>query len=142
MDFSCSGRPCRCGCGGCAREPSWRGSTSATYATLGSPGPTPITRWASPSGAVDRPDSSFIMPSRVSEESMDGMDGKTIAAAQVIEAQLNYLRPTDEAPYSYTYDPPPGVPARSGEIEPYTVPIRNGRVIADALSLDRDGILL
>ena len=42
------------------------------------------------------------------------METKTMAVADAIEAQLNYLVPTDETPYSYTYDPPPGVPARSG----------------------------
>jgi hypothetical protein len=70
------------------------------------------------------------------------MDGKTSSIAEVIEAQLNYLRPGDEAPYSYAYDPPAGVPPRFGGIEPHTVPIRNGRVIADLLSLDREGFQL
>ena len=70
------------------------------------------------------------------------MDGNRITAAEVIEAQLNYLRPSDETPYTYAYDPPPGVPARIGESEPHTVRIRNGRAIADQLSLDREGFLL
>ena len=70
------------------------------------------------------------------------MDGKTMTVAETIEAQLNYLVPTDQTPYSYTYDPPPGIPARSGESEPRTVTIRNGRAIADQLSLDREGFLL
>ena len=39
------------------------------------------------------------------------MEAKTTAVADAIEAQLNYLVPTDETPYSYTYDPPPGVAA-------------------------------
>jgi hypothetical protein len=70
------------------------------------------------------------------------METKTMAVADAIEAQLNYLVPTDETPYSYTYDPPPGVPARSGVSEPHTVTVRNGRAIAAELSLDREGFLL
>jgi hypothetical protein len=70
------------------------------------------------------------------------METKTMAVADAIEAQLDYLVPTDETPYSYTYDPPPGVPARSGVSEPHTVTVRNGRAIAAELSLDREGFLL
>jgi len=70
------------------------------------------------------------------------MDGKTTTVAAAIEAPLNYLAPTDETPYSYTYDPPPGVPARTGEIARHTVTIRNGRAIAGQLSLDREGFVL
>jgi hypothetical protein len=70
------------------------------------------------------------------------MDGKTMTVVDAIEAPLNYLVPTDETPYSYTYDPPPGVPARTGEIEQHRVTIRNGRAVAGELSLDREGFLL
>jgi hypothetical protein len=70
------------------------------------------------------------------------MEAKTTAVADAIEAQLNYLAPTDATPYSYTYDPPPSVPARSGVSEPHSVTVRNGRAIAAELSLDREGFLL
>lgn len=70
------------------------------------------------------------------------MQHDTPTLADEIEAPLNYLVPTDETPYSYTYEPPPGVPARTGEIDRRVVPIRNGRIIAGQLSLDREGFVL
>lgn len=70
------------------------------------------------------------------------MEHDTLTVAAEIEAPLNYLAPMDETPYSYTYEPPPGVPARTGEIDRRLVTIRNGRLIAGQLSLDREGFLL
>jgi len=61
-----------------------------------------------------------------------------------IEADLNYLRNTGQRPVNYTYDPPPGVPRNSGEVDTRRVPIRNARLASPAgdLSLDRSGFQL
>ena len=59
-----------------------------------------------------------------------------------IEAPMNYLVDTGEKPVSYTYEPPPGVPARSGKIVKQTVPIINGRPVVDQITLDNQGFML
>jgi len=59
-----------------------------------------------------------------------------------IEAPMNYLVDTGEKPVSYTYEPPPGVPARSGKIVKQTVPIVNGRPVVDQITLDNQGFML
>lgn len=57
-----------------------------------------------------------------------------------IKAPLNYMLPGEGVAYSYTYEPPPGVPARSGELDPRPVAIENGRRLAT--TLDREGFEL
>ena len=47
-----------------------------------------------------------------------------------------------EKPVSYNYEPPPGVPARTGRRDPHQITVRDGRAVADALSLDRQGFVL
>ncbi|MEI9992090.1 MAG: CmcJ/NvfI family oxidoreductase [Rhizomicrobium sp.] len=60
-----------------------------------------------------------------------------------VRATLNYLLRTDKKPYNYTFDPPPGVPARYGEVNAIdNVLIRDARPAADALSLDEQGFAL
>ncbi len=43
------------------------------------------------------------------------MDGMTRADLQGVVAPLNFMAPMAEKPYSYNYDPPPGVPVRNGQ---------------------------
>ena len=59
-----------------------------------------------------------------------------------IEAPMNYLVDTGEKPVSYTYEPPPGVASRSGQIVKRTVPIINGRPVVDQITLDDQGFML
>ncbi|HEV2649647.1 MAG TPA: CmcJ/NvfI family oxidoreductase [Rhizomicrobium sp.] len=57
-----------------------------------------------------------------------------------VRATLNYLFRTDRKPYSYTYEPPPGVPARYGEVNAVSgIIIRDARSSADQFSLDEQG---
>ncbi len=57
-----------------------------------------------------------------------------------VRATLNYLTRTEAKPYNYTFEPPPGVAPRSGEVNAVeNVLIRDGRSIAGALSLDEQG---
>lgn len=64
--------------------------------------------------------------------------------ATTIEAELNYLEFTGEKPVSYQYDPPPGVPKRSGVYRAHRVSIANARVAPPpgVLSIDRNGFEL
>jgi hypothetical protein len=59
-----------------------------------------------------------------------------------ITAKLNYLKPMTDKPVAYTYEPPPGVPWRTGENAPHAVEIRNARPVAAMLSLDRQGYVV
>src|SRR6202035_2147791 len=47
-----------------------------------------------------------------------------------------------EKPFSYNYDPPPGVPVRNGQMIEHKVTVRDARPVNDALSLDREGFVL
>jgi hypothetical protein len=61
-----------------------------------------------------------------------------------VQADLNYLRNTGKRPVNYTYEPPPGVPRNSGEVDTRRVTIRNARLVAPTgdLSLDSSGFQL
>jgi hypothetical protein len=52
-----------------------------------------------------------------------------------IEAVLNYTRNTGIRPVNCTFDPPPGLPRNSGEIDARTVKIYDARRVT-GLSLD------
>jgi hypothetical protein len=68
----------------------------------------------------------------------------TPASVTTIEAELNYLESNGERPVSYQYEPPPGVPKRSGVYRAHRVTISNARIAPPpgALSLDRNGFEL
>ncbi|MET1027099.1 MAG: CmcJ/NvfI family oxidoreductase [Dongiaceae bacterium] len=56
-----------------------------------------------------------------------------------VSASLTYLQPTGEKPYIYTFEPPPGVPERSGKFQSYDVEITNGRTARTNFTLDEHG---
>ncbi len=62
--------------------------------------------------------------------------------AAAVEAPLNFLKPMAERPVSYQYDPPPGVPVRTGQDEAHVVAINDARPLAASLSLDVEGFAL
>lgn len=62
--------------------------------------------------------------------------------AAAVEAPLQFLRPMAERPRSYQYDPPPGVPVRTGEYDTRVVTIEDARPLAATLSLDVEGFAL
>ncbi|HYM72863.1 MAG TPA: CmcJ/NvfI family oxidoreductase [Stellaceae bacterium] len=70
------------------------------------------------------------------------MDGLAQAKLQGIVAPLNFMVPMAEKPYSYNYDPPPGVPARNTENIEHNVTVHDARAVGAALSLDREGFVL
>ena len=59
-----------------------------------------------------------------------------------VEAVLNYIAPSAEKPWSYTFDPPAGVERISAKYESHTLAIRDLRPAAADLSLDEEGFLL
>jgi hypothetical protein len=62
--------------------------------------------------------------------------------AAAVEASLNFLRPMEGRPVSYQYDPPAGMPQRTGDDDAHAVTIRNARPFAAELSLDSQGFAL
>jgi hypothetical protein len=70
------------------------------------------------------------------------LEKPSAAALPYVEANLTYLvRPT-EKPVNYTFEPPPGIPQRSGTPDVHTVPIYDARAIASEFSVDREGFAL
>ncbi|MBL8380752.1 MAG: methyltransferase [Burkholderiales bacterium] len=59
-----------------------------------------------------------------------------------VYAGLNYLRPGQDRPVSYAFQPPPGLPWESAEYELRTVPIRDGRDAVGVPNVDREGFEL
>ena len=64
------------------------------------------------------------------------------AGIEVVNARLNYLAEAIPKPVNYAYDPPAGVPRRSGKYLERSVVVRNGREVLSELSLDINGFVL
>jgi hypothetical protein len=59
-----------------------------------------------------------------------------------VEAELSFIIADGRKPFSHQYDPPPGQPVRSHQYENRRVFIQDGRSVADAFSIDREGFAL
>ena len=70
------------------------------------------------------------------------MDGLVVADVKGVVAPINFTAPMAEKPYSYNYEPPPGVPVRNTREETHEVKILDARAVNDRLSLDREGFVL
>jgi len=70
------------------------------------------------------------------------MDGGKYWTLNQVQTAMSYAVPTGQKPVSYNYDPPPGVPRRSGQFADQTVAIRDARPLIPNLSLDREGFQL
>jgi len=66
---------------------------------------------------------------------------KQSAAAEFVEASLNYLVDTGEKPVTHTAKPGATPEQLAGNYEKRTVTIQNGRPIVDSFSLDREGFV-
>jgi hypothetical protein len=64
------------------------------------------------------------------------------AGIEVVNARLNYLADATPKPVNYDYDPPAGIPRRSGKYVEHSVAVRNGREVLSKLSLDTNGFVL
>jgi hypothetical protein len=65
-----------------------------------------------------------------------------LRALDGVRATINHLEPSQERPRAYQYEPPPGVPLRTGCYAPRPVFVRNGRLFDGRVSLDREGFVL
>src|SRR5260370_36157386 len=72
----------------------------------------------------------------------DLMDGLAVADLKGVVVQLNFTQPMAEKPYSYNYEPAPGVPPRNTREEAHQVKILDGRAVNDRSSLDHQGFVL
>ena len=70
------------------------------------------------------------------------MDGLAIAELKGVVAPVNFTAPMAEKPYSYNYEPPPGVPPRNTKEETHHLKVLDARAVNDQLSLDREGFVL
>lgn len=70
------------------------------------------------------------------------LDASVVDSLPSVEAVLNYLVPTAEKPYRYTYEPPAGVPLDNTIYAPHQFPIRDARQVAARVSLDEEGFAL
>src|SRR5687768_5298822 len=70
------------------------------------------------------------------------MTAQSRIAPGALEASLHFLRPMDGRPVAYQYDPPPGIPARTGTYDAHAVTIRDARPLGPFLSLDEEGFRL
>jgi len=70
------------------------------------------------------------------------IQGGISAGFEQIEVPMNYLVDTGEKPVSYMYEPPAGVPSRTGKIVKHTIGVINGRPVAASLTLDDQGFML
>ena len=71
-----------------------------------------------------------------------GLQETKIQSLPFVIGELNYLAPTEGKPRTYAFDPPPGEPKTTNLPEPHQVPILDARLIANQLSLDREGFAL
>lgn len=59
-----------------------------------------------------------------------------------VQAAMNYLVPGNDKPITYMYAQSSGASLRSGNFQPYTVWIHDGRPLQDEFSLDAQGLVL
>jgi hypothetical protein len=69
------------------------------------------------------------------------IDESAVDQSTDVAAVLNYTRNTGVRPVNYTFDPPPGVPRNSGDVDPRTVTIQDARRV-NGLALDVSGFEL
>src|ERR1700716_1061353 len=71
-----------------------------------------------------------------------GLQETKIESLPFVTAELKYPAPTPGKPRTYAFDPPPGEPKSTALPEPHQVPIFDARLIANSVSLDREGFAL
>jgi hypothetical protein len=75
----------------------------------------------------------------MSETKEPNMSTEMELSADHLEAPVNYFESTGEKPAVYLYEPPHGVPVRSGGSQKHLMRIYNGRSVLNDLTLDRQG---
>ena len=62
--------------------------------------------------------------------------------SETVEARVQYVIPTTTKPFSYEYEPPPGIPRRSAAFHDCRISIHDARQLAVRPSLDTQGFSL
>jgi len=70
------------------------------------------------------------------------MAGESLTKAHVVEAEFTYILPSAEKPMVHVYEPPPGVPLRTGRFEKHGRTVVDARPRAAQLSVDVEGFCL
>jgi len=70
------------------------------------------------------------------------MDGMAQQRLKGVVAPVNFMLPRAEKPYSYNYNPPPGVAPRNTENVEHSITVHDARAVEAGLSLDREGFVL
>jgi len=70
------------------------------------------------------------------------MDGMAQQRLKGVVAPVNFMLPMAEKPYSYNYNPPPGVAPRNTENVEHSITVHDARAVEAGLSLDREGFVL
>ena len=70
------------------------------------------------------------------------MDGDSLTKTHSVEAEFTYILPSTEKPMVHMYEPPPGVPLRTGRFEKRRHTVTDARPLAAQLSLDVEGFCL
>jgi hypothetical protein len=70
------------------------------------------------------------------------MNGDVLTALRSVQAEFNYIVPEAEKPFVYMYEPPAGMPARTGRLEKRARTVADARPLAAELSLDVEGFCL
>jgi hypothetical protein len=70
------------------------------------------------------------------------IDERTVERLNHVDTSMHYLEESAEKPYNYMYEPPAGVPARTGKYSPHPMRIYDGRAVCERLSLDTNGFML
>jgi hypothetical protein len=65
-----------------------------------------------------------------------------VADRDFVVAPINYFEYTGEKPVTYLYEPPAGIPARSGRTTRQLLTVHNGRPVLTGLTLDGQGFAL
>ena len=67
---------------------------------------------------------------------------EAMQAPDAVQAPLNFFVYEGEKPKIFIGDPKAGIPQRTGEFRWHTVPVADGRALADQFTLDREGFEL
>lgn len=64
---------------------------------------------------------------------------ESAATPDHVRGLLNYLKRMGARPSNYMYEPPAGVPLRTGRNEKHVMNVLDGRKVAEQLTLDKQG---
>ena len=73
------------------------------------------------------------------QQSVTRVDVEPAPDPETVVARVQYVIPAATKPFSYEYEPPPGVPRRSATFQEHRIPIHDARQLVDRPCLDVHG---